>query len=624
MKLGSKSDTFQVLGNIRSIASEIASDFIVVLDDVSFHLHKFPLLSKCARLQRLIAEALEQNKGEVELHDFPGGVETFELCAKFCYGITITLNAYNVVAVRCAAEYLEMTEAADKGNLIFKVDVFLNACIFRSWKDSIIALQSTKTLFPWAEDLELASKCIDSIASKSLVDPSRVDWSFTHTRATSRNRGKSEITQSPPWNGIQSRVHGSVPNDWWVEDIAELEVDLYWRVFVAIKSRNRMPHKLLGEALHFYSLRWLPGVSKDHHLADPKKGNSQAVINDHVEIATRHRQLLEKIVSLLPPEKGCTSCSFLLKLLKAGMILGASISTRMELARRAGLQLDEASLSDLLIPSLSYASDALYDVDLVQTIVEHFLMQDQSPPTSPAHLPHAYDKRQTRSTENIDFVESRRSTSATHSSKLRVAKLIDGYLAEIARDAHLSMPKFMALAGLIPDFARPVHDGLYRAIDIYLKEHPGLTKSERKKLCRLLDCKKFSMEACMHAAQNERLPLRVIVQVLFFEQVRASMTGGVLLNELPSGVRALMAAQEGEFREGSSLEDRWETVEQNFKSIKGDLASMKLKISEVEREHSSVELEDAKSSSTTSKPKKFLCKLWPGKSCSDSSKNCCS
>lgn len=127
----------------------------------------------------------------------------------------------------------------------------------------------------------------------------------------------------------------------------------------------------------------------------------------------------------------------------------------------------------------------------------------------------------------------------------------------------------------------------------------------------------------MHAAQNERLPLRVVVQVLFFEQVRASMTGGILLNEMPSNVRALMAAQEGR-SQGGSLDGRWETVEQNFNSIKGDMASMKVKISEVEREHRSVEVDDAKSPSTNFKPKKFLCKLWPGKRCSNSSKGCVS
>nr|GEZ79372.1 hypothetical protein [Tanacetum cinerariifolium] len=35
-----------------------------------------------------------------------------------------------------------------------------------------------------------------------------------------------------------------------------------------------------------------------------------------------------------------------------------------------------------------------------------------------------------------------------------------------------------------------------------------------------MDCQKLSLEASTHAAQNERLPLRFIVQVLFFEQIR--------------------------------------------------------------------------------------------------------
>ncbi|KAI5065228.1 hypothetical protein GOP47_0019923 [Adiantum capillus-veneris] len=531
MKIGSRPDTFQALGTVRSVHSEISSDLTVVLNGVSFRLHKFPLLSKCMKLKKYAAEV--HDLSSVELQGVPGGVETFELCAKFCYGITITLNAYNVVAVRCAAEHLEMTEAADKGNLIFKVEVFLNACIFRGWRDAIIALQSTKGLLPWAEDLEVTSKCVDAISSKVLVDPVRVDWTFSYTRATSKSRSKSEIVESSPWNGIHTGQNQSVPADWWIEDIAELEIDLFWRVFIAIKSQDRLPNTLLGEALQFYTIKWLPGVSKEHHLTDPKKRSDQALRTDYVDSAVRHRQLLEKVVSLLPPGKGCTSCSFLLKLLKAGMILGASNTTRMELAKRAGLQLEEASVSDLLIPSLSYASDALYDVDLVQTLVEHFLTQDQSPRISPKPSPQPYEKRRTRSAEFIDYVESRRS-AATHSSKLRAAKVIDAYLAEIARDDHLGVSKFMTLAGLIPDFARPVHDGLYRAIDIYLKEHPRLTKMERKRLCRLLNCKKLSTEACVHAAQNERLPLRVVVQVLFYEQRKVvrgadlSLIGGKL------------------------------------------------------------------------------------------------
>lgn len=53
-----------------------------------------------------------------------------------------------------------------------------------------------------------------------------------------------------------------------------------------------------------------------------------------------------------------------------------------------------------------------------------------------------------------------------------------------------------------------------------LQAHPWLTDSEREQICRLMNCQKLSLEASTHAAQNERLPLRVIVQVLFFEQLR--------------------------------------------------------------------------------------------------------
>ena len=54
--------------------------------------------------------------------------------------------------------------------------------------------------------------------------------------------------------------------------------------------------------------------------------------------------------------------------------------------------------------------------------------------------------------------------------------------------------------------------------------HPTLTEHERKRLCRVMDCQKLSFDACMHTAQNERLPLRVVVQVLFFEQLRLRTT----------------------------------------------------------------------------------------------------
>lgn len=424
---------------------------------------QFPLLSKCLRLQRLCSESPESSQHQiVQLPDFPGGVEAFELCAKFCYGITITLSAYNIVSARCAAEYLQMTEDVEKGNLIYKIEVFLNSCILNGWRDSIVTLQSTKAFAFWAEDLGITGRCIDAIASKVLNHPSKVSLSHSYSR-----RGRDDVS----CNGGESQRHRTTTKGWWADDLAELDIDLYWRTMIAIKSGGKIPTNLIGDALKIYAARWLPNIPKNGFVHN-KGGESDSDSDSASEVTSKHRLLLESIVSLLPAEKGAVSCSFLLKLLKAANLLSASSSSKRELARRVGLQLEEATLSDLLIPSVSYTNDTRYDVDIVMTILEQFMLQGQSPPTSPPRSKLGFERRRrSRSAENIDFEfqESRRSSSASHSSKLKVAKLVDGYLQEIAREVNLSLSKFIALAESIPDFARIDHDDLYRAIDIYLK-----------------------------------------------------------------------------------------------------------------------------------------------------------
>ncbi|KAG8049104.1 hypothetical protein GUJ93_ZPchr0009g1350 [Zizania palustris] len=491
MKLGSKPDVFQTEGNnIRFVATELATDIVITVGDVKFYLHKFPLLCKSCRLQTLVASTSEDSNDEVDISDIPGGPAAFEICAKFCYGMIVTLNAYNVLAARCAAEYLEMFETIDKGNLIYKIDVFLSSSIFRTWKDSIIVLQTTKSLLPWSENLKVINHCVDSIASKASIDPSEVEWSYTYNR----RKLPSESDSHSHWNGV--RKQQMVPRDWWVEDLCDLEMCLYKRVILAIKAKGRICSEVVGEALRAYAHRRL------FNSLDSSVSNGLD--------CTRHCAALETIISLLPTEEGSVPCSFLLKLLRAACLLGSDEACRDDLVKRIGTKLDGASVSDLLIPANSDENAMMYNVDLISTMLEEFMAQH-----------HSDDDEEAMDGE---------STHLSSSSKLAIAKLVDGYLAEIAKDPNLPLSKFVALAELVPLASRPVHDGLYRAIDMYLKEHPGLTKGEKKRLCGLMDCKKLSPDASMHAVQNERLPMRVVVQVLFFEQVRASAaaaaTGG--------------------------------------------------------------------------------------------------
>ncbi|KAM1043646.1 hypothetical protein PS2_034617 [Malus domestica] len=544
MKLGSKPDSFQTdENNVRYVATDLATDIIVNVGDSKFYLHKFPLLSKSARLQKWVANSNESNTGEIYISDIPGGPAAFEICAKFCYGMTVTLNAYNVVVSRCAAEYLGMHESIEKGNLIYKIDVFLSSSIFRSWKDSIIVLQTTKSLLPISEELKLVSHGIDSIATKACMDISKVDWSYTYNR----KKIQEENGNDPNWNGVRNRP---VPKDWWVEELCELEIDLYKRVLANIKTKGVLSGEVIGEALKAYAYRRLPGFSKGMI-----QGGDM----------TKHRSAVDAIVWLLPEEKGTVSCSFLLKMLKAAIFVDSGDTTKGELVRRIGQQLEEASVNDLMIGAAE-GEPIVYDVTVVQKIVEEFLRQGQSPEIESLE-------------EGNQLQEVRRPGILSDASKLMVAKLIDGYLAEISKDPNLPLSKFVDLAEMVRGFSLPSHDGLYRAIDMYLKEHPGISKSERKRICKLMDCKKLSVDACMHAVQNERLPLRVVVQVLFFEQVRAAASSGNSTPDLPKGMKDLNSGSHGSSRSATTnTEEDWDAVAsaEELRALKGELASLRL------------------------------------------------
>jgi hypothetical protein len=87
------------------------------------------------------------------------------------------------------------------------------------------------------------------------------------------------------------------------------------------------------------------------------------------------------------------------------------------------------------------------------------------------------------------------------------------------------------------------------------QEHPSLSKSDKKKLCYLMDCKKLSPDACAHAVQNERLPLRTVVQVLYHEQTRASAAATVRADSICIG--SYESSRSGAT---TNTEDEWDGV----------------------------------------------------------------
>ncbi|KAJ6304603.1 hypothetical protein OIU77_018290 [Salix suchowensis] len=364
---------------------------------------------------------------------------------------TVTIELHDIPggedAFEMCAKFLRMTEAVEKGNFVLKLEAFFNSCILE--EDAWIQL-----------------------LKKSSHTPAQVTWSYTYTR-----KGFNKQQQS-------------VPKDWWTEDISDLDIDLFRCIIIAIKSTYMLPPQLIGEALHVYACRWLPDATK---ITPPESSVSQTD-----DVAENHRKIIEIIVNMIPADKGSVSVGFLLRLLSIANHLGASTVTKTELIRRSSLQLEEATVSDLLFPTHSSSNKHYYDIDLVAAVLDSFLLLWRR--TSPAP------------TENSQSMRSIR----------KIGKLIDSYLQVVARDINLPVSKVLSVAEALPDIARKNHDDLYKGINIYLKEHPEMSKSDKKRLCRPLDCQKLSPEVRTHAVKNERLPLRTVVQVLFFEQEKGS------------------------------------------------------------------------------------------------------
>ncbi|MFQ6633728.1 hypothetical protein Gotur_012418 [Gossypium turneri] len=390
---------------------------------------QFPLVSRSGRIRKLVAEHRDSDISRVELLNLPGGAETFELAAKFCYGINFEITSSNVAQLCCVSDYLEMTEEFSKDNLGSRAEEYLESIVCKNLEMCVEVLQQCENLLPLADELKIVSRCIDAIASKACAE--QIASSFSRLEYSSSGR-------------LHMNRQAKCDGDWWIEDLSVIRIDLYQRVMTAMKCRGVRPESI-GASLVNYAQKEL---TKKSSLWNPS-GHTKIDL-----LSTDHERLVvETIVSLLPVEKLAVPITFLFGLLRSAVMLDCSIACRLDLERRIGSQLDIATLDDLLIPSFRHAGDTLFDVDTVQRILVNFSQQDDSEDDM----------------DDASVFESDSPHSPSQGALFKVSKLVDNYLAEIAPDANLKLAKFMAIAETLPTHARTIHDGLYRAIDIYLK-----------------------------------------------------------------------------------------------------------------------------------------------------------
>ncbi|CAK7323476.1 unnamed protein product [Dovyalis caffra] len=491
-------------------SQDIPTDVVVVVCEASFSLHKFMLVAKSNFIRKLILESKVPDLTRINLSDIPGGPEIFEKAAKFCYGVNFEITVHNIAALRCAAEYLEMTDMYCDNNLAGRTEDFLAQVALSTLSGAIVVLKSCEDLLPLAEDLKIVQRCIDVISLKVCNE---------------------------------ANFPSKTPPNWWAEELSILDIEFIGRILSGMKKRGTKA-LTLASALITYTERNLRDLVRDHSGSCTKSSDP-----DDRDMFARQRELLQSIVSLLPSEKAAFPINFLCCLLRTAIFVKASHSCKNELETRISVILEHVTVDDLLIMSFTYDGERLFDLDSVRTIISGFMEKEKTMAVF----------------SGGDFKESQ------SAAMLKVAKTVDSYLGEIATHPELTISKFNGIAILVPKGARKVDDDVYRAIDIYLKAHPNLDEIEREKVCSVMDPLKLSYEARLHASQNKRLPVQIVLHALYYDQLK--LRSGADDQPDASATRSQLQSDVSLIRENEAL--------------RSELIKMKLFISDIQKNQGS-------------------------------------
>ncbi|KAJ6329514.1 hypothetical protein OIU77_011064 [Salix suchowensis] len=396
----------------------------------TFHLHRNPLFSRSGYFKRRLIETTQLELPQT----FPGGPETFEMIALFMYGSSTLIDPFNVAALRCAAEFLEMTEEFCSGNLCERFDLYLNQVVLQNWDDTLIVLQRCQALIPWSEELLIVSRCIESLAFMAcmeILDPER-------------RRDKPVIT-----------LEALAGQAWSCEAVKEILSQELW-----IKG----PH---------CSTIWI--LQKDNRILEEAR-NERKICEPH------HCFLCKQMGALQEDD------TILGELRSVG--IGLRNDSRVKLQDQIASLLHFAHVEDLLIPSSGVSSDSSsMELATMESIFS----------------------------TNVSLKMDTNNTPSAGNSI--VAELWDTFLSHIASDPKIRPKRFMELIETVPISCRQSHDQLYRAMNTFLQAHPVISQEEKGAVCKYLNCQKLSQWACIDAVQNEMMPLRLIVQALFVQQL---------------------------------------------------------------------------------------------------------
>lgn len=339
------------------------------------------------------------------------------------------------------------------------------------------------------------------------------------------------------------------PPIWWAFELSVVCPVFLHKIITSMRFRGANS-RTLSIAITAYAQQSLADLLPPSQYCDSPPASSIS-----------QKTFLESLISILPLDI-TLPIGFLCCLLRATIFLNSSTATHEKLERAIAEVLDQAVVGDLLTISLDYNKQNIVGLVSIFQILSGFVDKERK-----AH-------------GGNDILIS------TSKSMQTVVRTVDSYVGDIATDENLSVSKFVTIAGIFPTTVRRFDDDLYRAVDIYLKAHPDLDELEKEKTCSVMDPLKLSYEARLHASKNKRLPMQILLQTLYYDQLKLTSAGLDNMSMVDNDVAILR----GRIKVDTSL------AKENV-ALKLELDKMKAHVSQLEK---------GQSSSSSKKPNKFL------------------
>ncbi|KAJ8436285.1 hypothetical protein Cgig2_023336 [Carnegiea gigantea] len=438
-----------------------------------FMVNKELFCSYSGRFRKLFGKSGSTGKNlKVIFHDFPGGAETFELIARFCYNNgSIEISPTNLTALYSAASFMEMNKSVfESENLVKQIEKSLEEISYWTWSELLLALKKNQAFIVSVNSSVVLQKCLDTLVGRLIL---AAEASPCPSISSPESFGFRISCDSRSTESLKTSCFRV---SWWFEDLSSLSQSV---IEMALRSMIswKFDHGTISRFLFHYQ------KSKFVHAQSGEKSKIMGMVID----------VLHSLDHWSIPYKS------LLGILRVSINLNIHKSTRSKLEAMIGSRLDEATLDNLLIPSSAGVS-CLYDVNLVLRCLKFFL--------------------------------SRGLSQVSNDRLMKLARLVDLYLAEIAPDPSLKASKFTALATALPDSSRESYDEMYHAMDMYLEVHTDLSEEETFQICSALNYEKLSPEACLHLTKNQKFPSRSAVQALLSHQ--GKLTGLEHASKYPS------------------------------------------------------------------------------------------